>query len=137
MASHPVARIDEIPPGGRKLVTVGKIQLGIFNVAGKFFAYRNVCPHGGAPVCTGKISGTTLPSLVYEYDYGHQGCILRCPWHGWEFDLRTGRHLVDEGTRLKRIDVQLEGEAMEGFPLEKTGDTLHVILPAPAPSDGP
>ena len=62
MVTHPVAKIGEILPGGRKLVTVGKIQLGIFNVGGNFFAYRNICPHAGAPVCLGKISGTTLPS---------------------------------------------------------------------------
>ncbi|PAW71945.1 MAG: hypothetical protein B9S35_12215 [Opitutia bacterium Tous-C5TDCM] len=138
MASHPVAKIGEIPPGGRKIVTVGKIQLGVFNVGGEFFAYRNICPHAGAPVCVGKISGTTLPSPVYEYDYGREGCILRCPWHGWEFDLKTGEHLVDPETKLKRIDVKLDNESLEKFSVEKSGDTLHVILPSSAaPSDGP
>jgi hypothetical protein len=89
-------------------------------------------------VCVGKISGTTLPSPVYEYDYGREGCILRCPWHGWEFDLKTGEHLVDPETKLKRIDVKVEGEALEKFHVEKSGDTLHVILPSSAaPSDGP
>ena len=137
MASHPVAKIGEIPPGGRKLVTVGKIQLGVFNVGGNFFAYRSVCPHAGAPVCTGKISGTTLPSAVYEYAYGLEGRILRCPWHGWEFDLRTGEHLVDPATKLKRIETKLEGDALEPFRVEQAGDMLHVILPGPAPGAAP
>ena len=137
MKAHPVAKVGEIPPGGRKLVTVGKMQFGVFNVAGEFFAYRNLCPHAGAPVCVGNISGTTLPSPVYHYDYGREGGILRCPWHGWEFDLRTGEHLVDPETKLKRIDVEIHGEALEKFPVTQTGDTLHVILPASVVGEGP
>ena len=137
MKAHPVAKVGEIPPGGRKPVTIGKIQFGVFNVDGRFFAYRNICPHAGAPVCVGKISGTTLPSPVYPYDYGHEGCILRCPWHGWEFDLRTGEHLVDPATKLKRIDVEIQGQALEKFPVTQTGDTLHVILPASVVGEGP
>jgi hypothetical protein len=62
-----------------------------------------------ARLCVGKISGATLPSPVYEYAYGHKGCILRCPWHRWEFDLRTGEHLVDPITKLKRIAVGIQG----------------------------
>jgi len=95
MNRHPAARTGELPPGGRKLVTIGRVQIGLFNVSGEFRAYRNVCPHAGAPVCLGRVGGTSLPSDVYEYKYGREGCILRCPWHGWEFDLRTGEHLVD------------------------------------------
>ncbi len=90
MAKYPVAKVSELPPGARRLVRVGSIEVGLFNVAGRIVAYRNICPHAGAPVCVGRISGTSLPSAVYDYQYGHEGCILRCPWHGWEFDLRTG-----------------------------------------------
>ena len=109
----------------------------MFNVGGEFFAYRNICPHAGAPVCVGKISGTTLPSPVYEYDYGREGCILRCPWHGWEFDLRSGEHLVDPETKLKRIALEIQGEALERIPVEKSGDSLHVVLPSASASGAP
>jgi tRNA-dihydrouridine synthase B len=51
--------------------------------------------------------------------------------------LKTGEHLVNPETKLKRIDVKLDNESLEKFPVEKSGDTLHVILPAAAPSDGP
>ncbi|HEY1793026.1 MAG TPA: Rieske (2Fe-2S) protein [Opitutaceae bacterium] len=95
MKRHPVAQAGEIPPGGRKIVTVGRLEIGIFNVGGKMRAYRNACPHAGAPVCLGRISGTSLPSRVYEYEYGLQGRILRCPWHGWEFDVKTGQSFCD------------------------------------------
>jgi nitrite reductase (NADH) small subunit len=129
MPLHPVAKVSEIPPGGRKLVKVGKIEIGVFNVGGAFFAYRNVCPHAGAPVCLGRVGGTSLPSAVYEYQFGLEGCILRCPWHGWEFDLRSGEHLVDPGTRLKRYDVQVETETLEKIPVEVSGDSLSIRMP--------
>jgi nitrite reductase (NADH) small subunit len=139
MAKHRVAATSELPPGARRLVQIGKIEIGLFNVDGVVRAYRNVCPHAGAPVCVGRISGTTLPSKVYEYDYGLEGCILRCPWHGWEFDLRTGEHLVDPATRLKQIPVEVASactpplENLEAFPVERVGNSLWVVLPGESP----
>jgi nitrite reductase/ring-hydroxylating ferredoxin subunit len=56
-----------------------------------------------------------------------EGCILRCPWHGWEFDLRTGEHLVDPQNRLKAVPV--ENEALERIPLEQSDGTVYVLLP--------
>jgi nitrite reductase/ring-hydroxylating ferredoxin subunit len=123
MNRHPVARSDEIPPGGRKIVSVGRIEIGLFNVGGEIRAYRNACPHAGAPVCLGRVSGTSLPSQVYEYAYGREGRVLRCPWHGWEFDLLTGEHLVDPQTRLKAVAV--EAENLD----QQAGGTLYVLLP--------
>jgi nitrite reductase/ring-hydroxylating ferredoxin subunit len=127
MKRHAVAQAAEIPPGGRKLVSVGRIEIGLFNVGGAVHAYRNVCPHAGGPVCLGRISGTAMPSKVYEYIYGLEGRILRCPWHGWEFDLVTGEHLVDPETRLKEIPVEADGLAR--LPLEQRDGTLYVLLP--------
>ena len=134
MVRHPVAKIADLPSGGRKLVRVGKIEIGLFNVEGAIHAYRNICPHAGAPVCLGKIGGTTLPSPVYEYSFGREGCILRCPWHGWEFDLKTGAHLVDPETKLKKFSVETaqSGENLERFPVEQEGEMLFIVIP-----DGP
>jgi nitrite reductase (NADH) small subunit len=130
MKRHPVAKAGEIPPGGRKIVTVGRLQVGVFNVAGAFKAYRNACPHAGAPVCVGRISGTSQPSRVYEYIYGSEGCILRCPWHGWEFDLRTGEHLVDPETRLKEVPIEAGAHAgLDSYPVDEAEGTLYVLLP--------
>lgn len=139
MAKHTVAKIAALPPGTRRIVQIGKIEIGVFNVGGQYHAYRNICPHAGAPVCVGKIGGTTLPSPVYEYAYGHEGCILRCPWHGWEFDLRTGEHLVDPATRLKKFSVEVTApnstsENLEKIPVEADGENIFVTIPG-APSD--
>jgi nitrite reductase/ring-hydroxylating ferredoxin subunit len=84
-ARHAAAKMADIPAGGRiiaKVPAFGKqIEVGVFNVGGRFFAYRNVCPHAGAPVCEGKICGTTAPSGVGEYILERQGEIVRCPSH--------------------------------------------------------
>jgi len=130
MKRHAVAKAGEIPPGGRKIVMAGRLEVGIFNVAGDIKAYRNACPHAGAPVCVGRISGTSLPSNVYEYIYGSEGCILRCPWHGWEFDLRTGRHLVDPDNKLKEMQVEEDpGDGLDPIATEENQGTLYVLLP--------
>jgi nitrite reductase (NADH) small subunit len=130
MKRHPVAKASDLPPGGRRIVSVGRVEIGLFNVGGEVRAYRNACPHAGAPVCIGRVSGTSLPSKVYEYIYGSEGCILRCPWHGWEFDLRTGAHIVDPETRLKAVPVESPPpEDLERFPLEQRDGMLYVLLP--------
>lgn len=106
-----VAEPDEVGEGGRKIVTVKGMEIGIFRLDCGYRAYRNVCPHAGAPVCLGDVVGTTLPSRVYEYEYGRERGVLRCPWHGWEFDLETGRHLTDD-TKLKGYEVEWDEEGV-------------------------
>lgn len=87
-------------------------SIGVFNVDGHLFALRNTCPHQGAQLCLGTVRGTMLPSDPYEYRYGRDGRVLRCPWHGWEFDLETGEKLFDvtERARVKTYEVSVEGD---------------------------
>lgn len=133
---HAVATLSEIPVGGRKICTVpafGKeIEIGVFNVGGRFVAYRNVCPHAGAPVCVGKVCGTTLQGEVGEYILGREGEILRCPWHGWEFDLLNGQHLVDEKMKLRGYAVETHcdsnSESLESYVVETQDETIFVLL---------
>ncbi len=101
----PVAGAGEIPPGGRKLVEVAGRSVGVFNVHGSFVAVLNVCPHQLGPVCLGPVRGTTLDSPPGEYRWGREGEILACPWHGWEFDLLTGKALADRHKRLRLYPV--------------------------------
>ncbi len=93
--AHPVCRAAELQPGGRKIIEAAGRSIGVFNVNGKFYALKNVCPHQLAPLCLGNITGTTLPSAVGEYKYAREGEIIRCPWHGWEFDITTGKSIVN------------------------------------------
>ncbi len=108
---HAVAAVGEIPPGQRKLVDVDGHSIGVFNVHGTFVAILNVCPHENAPVCQGRITGTTLPSAPGEFRWGREGEILVCPWHGWEFDLITGKCLTDR-RKLHRYPVIVEDDTL-------------------------
>jgi nitrite reductase/ring-hydroxylating ferredoxin subunit len=127
MASHPVARVGEIPPGGRKIVEVAGRSIGIFNVDGEFFALRNRCPHQGGPLCEGQVLAAIAASGPGEYDHGRPGDIVRCPWHAWEFDIRTGRSWFDpERTRVKSYPVEVRHA--ETFPVSVEGDYVVVEL---------
>ena len=95
MAWTVVAAVDEIPPGGRKIVTVRGREVGVFNLGGEFFAMLNRCPHQGGDLCRGKLVGLATSAEPGRFDYSRPGEMLKCPWHGWEFDVRTGQSWCD------------------------------------------
>ena len=110
MAKYVVARIDEIPPGTRKIVDVAGRQIGVFNIKGEYFALRNRCPHQGGPLCEGQLSGLLEASVPGEFSYSRSGEILHCPWHGWEYDIRNGQSYFDpRSVRVRSYDVQVQG----------------------------
>ncbi len=97
---HVVAKADEIPAGEKKLVIVNGREICVFNVKGEFFALLNKCPHAGASLCMGRIIGLAQADEPGRYRLTRKGELLRCPWHGWEFDIRTGQSWCDPA-RLK------------------------------------
>lgn len=110
MARYVVGTVDEIPTGDRKLVTVAGREIGIFNLGGEFFAIGNRCPHEGASLCKGRIVGLVESTEPGSYQMSRKGELLRCPWHGWEFDIRTGRSWCDPNrTKVRSFDVKVEG----------------------------
>lgn len=108
MATFDVGHIDDIPSGQRLILDVNHRSIGIFNIQGELYALKNSCIHDQAPVCLGEVSGTYLPSAPDEYIFGMEGQVLRCPWHGWEFDIKTGQTLFDPNTKLVSYPVTLE-----------------------------
>ncbi len=103
-----VCAAADLPPGKRKIVEDGAISIGVFNLNGKFHAVKNVCPHYGAPLCQGTLHGTHKPSEVHQFNPGYEGQILRCPWHGWEFDIVTGKGLFDRNSRVATYVVEVD-----------------------------
>jgi 3-phenylpropionate/trans-cinnamate dioxygenase ferredoxin subunit len=109
MSRHVVAAVAELPPGSRKLVTVKGRQIALFNVKGEFFALLNKCPHEGASLLHGQITSLVESDEPGEYRVSRQGELLRCPWHGWEFDIRTGQSWCDpKGTWVKQYACAIE-----------------------------
>lgn len=108
---HQVCFVDELPTGGRRIVEVEGRSIGVFNVNNEFYAVRNRCPHKGAPLCRGMIKGLVVGE-VYQFEIEREGEILKCPWHGWEFDLKTGGSIFNpHKMRVKSYEVSVESEA--------------------------
>lgn len=119
MAKHIVAKTDDIPVGERKIVELDGRSIGVFNVNGTYYALRNRCPHQGGNLCEGQLSGFATASVPGQYEYTRKGEILRCPWHGWEFDVTTGQSWFDPvKMRVRSYEVHVE----KGADIEKDGD---------------
>ncbi|MCC7372649.1 MAG: Rieske (2Fe-2S) protein [Chloroflexi bacterium] len=119
-----VGTVDDIPPGSRKVILVNGREIGVFNVNGEYFAVLNRCPHQGGPLCSGRQTGFLVAPLPGEYQLSRPGEVIRCPWHGWEFDLRTGQSWCEPSkVRVRRYDVSVE-----------SGETLVAAVPG---EDGP
>jgi nitrite reductase (NADH) small subunit len=111
VSEHDVAAESEIPEGGGVLVVAGGVEVGVFRVGGRVVAYENRCAHQGGPVCIGEIMGR------YEEVLGPDGTTvderfadvlhLVCPWHGWEYDLATGRCHADRRFSLRKLPVEI------------------------------
>ncbi|GIP33325.1 Rieske (2Fe-2S) protein [Paenibacillus sp. J2TS4] len=108
MAVHYVLETGDVPEGGHVIVNVEGRDIGVYHIDGEYYALYNYCPHQGAPLCAGMVCGTTMPSEVYEYEFGRAGEIVRCPWHGWEFEIKTGKSLISDKIRAKSYKVEVK-----------------------------
>jgi nitrite reductase/ring-hydroxylating ferredoxin subunit len=91
---------------------IGRIVVVIVRtLSGSLHGLFGRCPHQGGELGLGLLAGTTLPGEPGEYTYGRQSEVVRCPWHGFEFDVFTGRCLADpERLRVRTFEVSTEGE---------------------------
>ena len=88
-----IAAVDEILDGtGKEFVAAGRI-VALYNVGGEFSALDGVCPHSGGPLGNGKLNGA----------------IVTCPWHGWQFDVKNGRHCLNAKLTQPCFAVKIEG----------------------------
>lgn len=97
-----IAAVSDCLPGqSLELVAEDRI-VALFNVDGEFHALDGVCPHQGGPLGKGALAG----------------CIVTCPWHGWQFDVRSGQHQSNRSV------------VHPSFPVKMDGDDLYVELDA-------
>ena len=126
-----VAEASEIESGGRKIVTVAGRSIGVFNLDGEFFALRNRCPHQAGRLCEGKLWGVIRSEQPGAYEYRPSREILCCPWHGWEFHVRTGQSwCAPERLRVRRYEV----ETVAG---EELAEAAEAASPPPEDPDAP
>ena len=103
-----VARTEELPPGQRRIVTVRGREIGVFNVGGEYFALLNYCPHRAAPLCLGRQRPLVTSTDVSQVGHERENEIIKCPWHQWEFDIRTGKALFDPKLAVRTYEAKQE-----------------------------
>ena len=107
MSKYVVAAADEILPGERKLVNVRGRPILIFNLDGDYFGILDRCPHQGASLCKGKLVGLVEADRPGQYNFTRNNEIIRCAWHGWEFDIRTGKSRCEpEKIKATRYNIE-------------------------------
>lgn len=103
MTTHTVGSVDDFEEGKGKRVVVEDIPIAIFNLDGEYYGVVDNCPHKNLPLHPAgheRFKGSSLADL--DVDFGPKGfvdeenCSIRCPWHQWEWDLKTGKNLRPE-----------------------------------------
>ena len=89
---HIVARAEDMPPGTARVVVADNRELALYNVGGSLYAIQNECLHLGGPLGHGALDG----------------CVVTCPWHGWQYDVRTGENEFDRALALETFQVVVE-----------------------------
>jgi nitrite reductase/ring-hydroxylating ferredoxin subunit len=87
-----VARVDEVPPGSVRTVRAGEEEIALAHVDGEFYATQHACLHLQGPLGEGRI----------------EDHVLSCPWHGWQYDVRTGENEFDRAIQLRTFEVRVE-----------------------------
>ena len=94
MAFEKAAKLSEIPPGSIKEVQVGGQVIALANVGGTLYAINNTCLHRGGPLGEGQLEGS----------------VVTCPWHGWQFNVATGKAVQNPNAGLSCFATELRGD---------------------------
>lgn len=90
---HHIGAEDELETGESILAEVEGIEIAVYHTEDGYFAIGNFCVHQGGPLCEGPVTGTLSQNEDGTLCFDEETEVVRCPWHGWEFDVQTGEHL--------------------------------------------
>jgi 3-phenylpropionate/trans-cinnamate dioxygenase ferredoxin subunit len=128
-----VARASDVPDNGRLLVHVRGRAVAVFHVGDEYFALLDRCPHQGGPLCRGDLLGLIESDYPGRYRFEAEKTLIACPWHGWEFDLRTGQSYFDPAhTRARFFPIEVERGARIA-PLMADDDAVNPSEITPGP----
>ncbi len=107
-----IGRIEDFGERDRKVIAHGDVEIGVFRVDGEFYAWHNDCAHRGGPVCQGRLYGRVEEPVAEDGTVGalryKPGSLnIVCPWHGYEYDIRTGVNQGHPALRLRKAEVQV------------------------------
>lgn len=97
----PVLSLDELPEGTTKECAAEGRVIALYRVGDEVHALDGVCPHAGGPLGQGRL----------------EGCIVTCPWHGWQFDVTSGQHCLNENLQHTSFPTRVvDGQIEVGLP---------------------
>lgn len=110
-----VCKLSEIEDGGRRIVFANDLEIGVFRHDGQFYAYSNNCLHQGGPACEGLIIAKVEERILDDRTsrglyFSEQEIHFVCPWHGYEYDIRTGEFVGNRKLKLKKYQVVQKGD---------------------------
>lgn len=113
-----VATVDEFEGNGSRVITeVRGKEIAVFLYDGEFYAVANYCIHQSGPLCEGGLTGyMTLAEDGWDWAYDPEEKYVSCPWHGWAFDITSGKNVKDARFSVPTFDVEVEG------------DEVHVVI---------
>ena len=119
-----ICREDDLEDQGKTVVEFDGLQIGVFRLGNDFYAYNNLCQHQGGPVCQGRIYQKVIEKLDPDMksrgrDFDTTDVHIVCPWHGLEFDVRTGRF-----AGAADVDTM----SLEGYATQVQDGDVYVIV---------
>jgi nitrite reductase (NADH) small subunit len=96
MAFEKAANLSEVPAGSVKDVQVGGQAIALANVGGTIHAISGTCLHRGGPLGEGQLEGT----------------VLTCPWHGWQFDVTTGKAVQNPSAGVGCFAIEIRDDGI-------------------------
>lgn len=107
---HLIADESELSSDGERVIAeVEGQEIAVFRHEGEYYAVANYCIHQAGPLCEGGLTGaTTLGDDGWDWIYDDEEKYIACPWHGWMFDITTGRSPKDERYAVPTYDVEVE-----------------------------
>ena len=130
---HDIGRVSDFVPGTVYGIEVAGRACAVVRGGDRFFAVRDPCPHQGAALSGGTVAGDVPNCHVGQtQQYTRDGEVIRCPWHGWQFDLETGRSLVDpEHTRVRSYAVRVRNDRVFVVPGESGPPAAKLVVVGP------
>ena len=130
-----IGSLDHFPCERLRIVNIGGRQIGIVRWRDRIHAVNNLCPHQGGPLCRGVLSPRLTAAEPGEMTLDEFAPVLACPWHGWEFDLRTGRAILDPKVRVRifpaRVAVgRVLVDVNDASPLSGTRQSRRESIPS-------
>jgi nitrite reductase/ring-hydroxylating ferredoxin subunit len=108
-ARQVVCREEELAPGQMRTLRIGRAPVVVVcSAVGEYHAIRGICPHQGALLGRGRLWSLTVSDEPGAYGLAEKAEILRCPWHSFDYDVKTGRCVSDPRLRVRTYPVSVE-----------------------------